>query len=146
MLAHATYNEGDEGMVKLNRVVHQRFDHILWDYDPKVEEKLVDSQHVRLIGTAFRVARKERKITQPIGTAVLQRFQRNMNSFGVDMAVEIFLGMFDSRERPLAKEILERGDHQQPARRGPQGCRAGGEACGGQASHAHQRPERGHAR
>lgn len=103
----ATYNEGYEGMVKLNRAVHQRFDHILWDYDPKVEKALIASEHVRAIGTHFRIARKERKITQPIGTAVLQRFQRNMDAFGVDMAVEIFLGMFDARERTSAKEILD---------------------------------------
>ena len=84
----ATYNEGYEGMVRLNRAVHQRFDHIVWDYSDEVEKVLVKSDAILAIGKAFRQARASRKLSQPIGTAVLQRFVRNMRRFGVEGAVE----------------------------------------------------------
>ena len=103
----ATYNEGYEGMVKLNRAVHQRFDHILWDYSDEVEAELVKSPGVLVIGKAFRAARKNRKLSQPIGTAVLQRFVRNIRRFGVEAAQEVFLGMFDERERRAAEDIFK---------------------------------------
>lgn len=103
----ATYNEGYEGMVKLNKAVHQRFEHILWDYDPAVEAKLVDSPTVLEIGRAFRQARAARTgISTPVSTALLQRIEQNIESFGVDGAVEVFLGMFEARERGTAKDIL----------------------------------------
>ena len=102
----ATYNEGYEGMVKMNKAIHQRFDHILWDYDPEVEKELIKSENVRRIGTCFRAAYKDRKIHTPVGTSLLQRINRNIAIQGVDMALEIFLGMFDARDRPVAEEIL----------------------------------------
>ena len=103
----ATYNEGYEGMVKLNRAVHQRFDHILWDYSDEVELEVVKSPGVLVIGKAFRAARKARKLSQPIGTSVLQRFVRNIRRFGVEGAQEVFLGMFDERERRAAEDIFK---------------------------------------
>lgn len=103
----ATYNEGYQGMVKMNQAVHQRFDHILWDYSDEVERKLIQSPTILLMGSAFRQARKARTLNTPIGTAVLQRMQRNVATLGVPMAVEVFLGMFDARERPVAEAILQ---------------------------------------
>jgi MoxR-like ATPase len=102
-----TYNEGYAGMTKMNQALHQRFDHLLWDYDPAVEAKLVRSATILEIGKAFRLARKARTISTPIGTAVLQRFQRNVEVQGVAMAVETFLGMFEMRERDLATDIFK---------------------------------------
>ena len=103
----ATYNEGYEGMAKLNKAVHQRFDHILWDYSEEVEKKLISSATVLEIGKAFRTARKNRKLKTPVGTAVLERIERNIQSFGVDVTEEIFLGMFTAEERGTAEAILK---------------------------------------
>ena len=39
----ATYNEGYQGIGKMNEALHGRWDHIQWDYDEKVENTLVKS-------------------------------------------------------------------------------------------------------
>ena len=72
----ATYNEGYHGMGKMNEALHQRFDHILWDYDEAVEAKLIKSPTVRLIGQAMRIARKAKKLRTPFGTAAMERLER----------------------------------------------------------------------
>ena len=102
-----TYNEGYEDMAKMNKSLHQRFDHILWDYDTVVEHTLIKNENLHRLAEAFRLAYQNRKINIPVSTALLQRIQRNITVQGVDMAMEIFLGMFDDRHRPVASEILD---------------------------------------
>jgi len=102
----ATYNEGYRGMGKMNEALHQRFDHILWDYDESVETKLVKSPTVRLIAQAFRLAVKNNKLRTPFSTAAMQRLEHNVATFGVDMGVEIMLGMFEGHERDDANAII----------------------------------------
>lgn len=106
----ATYNEGYEGMVKLNKAIHQRFDHILWDYDETVERTLLEksgpADGLLNIAKAMRTARKNHKIGTAVGTLALKRFQRNIGIHGVEQAVEIFYGMFDARDRGVAEEIM----------------------------------------
>jgi MoxR-like ATPase len=104
--AMTTYNEGYEDMAKMNKSLHQRFDHILWDYDPVVEKTLVKNENLHRLAEAFRLAYQNRKINIPVSTALLQRIQRNISIHGVEMALEIFLGMFDERHRIVADEIL----------------------------------------
>jgi MoxR-like ATPase len=101
-----TYNEGYEDMAKMNKSLHQRFDHILWDYDPVVEHTLIKNENLHRLAEAFRTAYQNRKINIPVSTALLQRIQRNIGIHGVEMALEIFLGMFDERHRITADEIL----------------------------------------
>lgn len=101
-----TYNEGYEDMQKMNKALHQRFDHIQWGYDEDVERKLVKNENLHRLAAAFRMAYTNRKINIPVSTALLQRIQRNISVQGVVMAMEIFLGMFDERHRPVAEEIL----------------------------------------
>jgi MoxR-like ATPase len=103
----ATYNEGYEEMSKMNKALHQRFDHILWDYSNEVEQKLIKNEVLLRLAALFRTAYNNRKINIPVSTALLERIKRNIAAMGVEQAVEIFLGMFDERNRSVAQEILD---------------------------------------
>ena len=102
----ATYNEGYRGMGKMNQAFAERFEHILWDYDPAVENKLVKSPTVRLLGEALRNARKASEIQTPIGTSALQRIQRNVHAMGAELAMRVLLGKFDVSERDVVQAII----------------------------------------
>ena len=103
----ATYNEGYRGMGKMNEAFAERFEHILWDYDPAVENRLVKSPTVRLLGEALRNARKASEIQTPIGTSGLQRIQRNVTAMGAELAMQVLLGKFDASERDVVSAIIE---------------------------------------
>lgn len=102
----ATYNEGYRGMGKMNQAFAQRFEHILWDYDPAVENRLIKSPTVRLLGEALRNARKASEIQTPVGTSALQRIQRNVVAMGAELAMSTLLGMFDPSERDVVQAII----------------------------------------
>ena len=102
-----TYNEGYRGGGKMNQAFHQRFEHILWDYDLAVEKELIKkSPTVRLLGEALRNARKASEIQTPVGTSALQRIQRNVGAMGPDLAMHTLLGMFDASERDVVQAII----------------------------------------
>jgi hypothetical protein len=104
-----TYNEGYRGMGDLNEAFLNRFRHIRWDYDEAVESKLITSPAVRLLGDALRLARKanQRGIRTPIGTAALQRLQQDVESFGIDLGCEVFVGMFKNTEADVVREVID---------------------------------------
>ena len=102
-----TYNEGYRGMGKFNEAFAQRFEHIVWGYDDAVENKLIKSPTVRLLGEALRVARRQGTIRTPFGTKALQKFERNVKAFGVEMAAQVVLGMFDASERDVVEAIIQ---------------------------------------
>ena len=104
-----TYNEGYAGMGKMNEAFQNRFRHIRWDYDEAVEAKLVDSPTVLFLGKALREARKanSRGVRTPVGTAALIRLARDVDSFGVELALEVFVGMFQPGETDVVEAIIE---------------------------------------
>ena len=105
----ATMNEGYRGMGELTEALVSRFEHLVWDYDDEVEKKLVKSPTIRLLGEKLRLARKANKIRTPLGTSGLQKIQRNVATFGPEMAMNIMLGQFKPNERDIVASIVEDG-------------------------------------
>lgn len=103
----ATFNEGYRDMGQLNEAFSQRFEHIIWEYDEAVERTLVKSPTIILLGQALRQARQAAMgIRTPFGTSAMQRFKRNVETFGPEMAAGILVGMFPAQERGIVNDIL----------------------------------------
>jgi hypothetical protein len=102
-----TYNEGYRGMGEMNEAFINRFRHIQWGYDQGVELKLIKSAAVRLLGDALRTSRTKNAIRTPIGTAALQKVERDIESFGPVLGLEVLTGMFKSSEREIVQSIIE---------------------------------------
>ena len=64
-----TYNEGYRGMSQMNEAFINRFRHIPWGYDKAVEDKLINSPAIRILGERLRLARAANQIRTPVGTA-----------------------------------------------------------------------------
>ena len=104
-----TYNdENYRGMGDMNEAFINRFRHIKWGYDEDVEAKLIKSPGVRLLGELVRTARRanSRGLRTPVGTAALMRLERDVAAFGVDMALEVFKGMFKHTEYDTIDAII----------------------------------------
>jgi MoxR-like ATPase len=89
-----TYNEGYRGMGEMNEAFINRFRHIPWGYDDKVEKKLVPSAAVRLLGEALRTARaaNQRGLRTPVGTRALKWLCEDIDAFGIEMGLTGFVG------------------------------------------------------
>ena len=102
-----TYNEGYRGMAEMNEAFINRFRHIRWGYDPAVELKLIKSAALRLLGDALRTARQRNSIRTPIGTAALQRAERDVITFGPVVGLQTLTGMFKANEIDVVESIIE---------------------------------------
>ena len=105
-----TYNDGNyRGSGDMNEAFINRFRHIRWDYDEGVEEKLIASPAIRLLGTALRNARRNntKGFRTPVGTAALMRLEEDVQQLGVDLGVEVFKGMFKHTEYDTVSEIID---------------------------------------
>lgn len=102
-----TYNEGYRGMTAMNEAFANRFRHIEWGYDDKVEKKLVPSPVIHLLADALRTARSQNKLRTPVGTAALQRLWRDVQAFGQTMALDVFTAVFQQQEREIVRAIIE---------------------------------------
>jgi len=102
-----TYNEGYRGMAEMNEAFINRFRHIAWGYDKDVERDLIESAAIRLLGEALRTSRQKNAIRTPIGTAALQRVERDITAFGPVLGLEVLVGMFKANEREIVNSIIE---------------------------------------
>jgi len=102
-----TYNEGYRGMGEMNEAFINRFRHIRWGYDGSVELKLIKSAALRLLGDALRTARDRNSIRTPIGTAALQKAERDVMAFGPVVGLGVLVGMFKANEQDVVNSIIE---------------------------------------
>ena len=104
-----TYNEGYRGMGEMNEAFLNRFRHIRWDYSDAVERKLVNSPAIRLLGEALRTARtaNQRGLRTPVGTSALQHLEEDCAAFGIEMGLDIFVGLFKNAEADVVREIID---------------------------------------
>jgi len=102
-----TFNEGYRGMADMNEAFINRFRHIEWGYDEKVEKTLVPSPVIHLLAEALRTARAQSKLRTPVGTASLQRLHLDIQTFGVDLAMSMFVAVFKANERDVVRAIIE---------------------------------------
>jgi MoxR-like ATPase len=98
---------GYRGAGALNEAFTNRFAWLPWNYDEDVEAQLIPSPTVRLLGQAMRLARSERAITTPVGTAALQRLCDDAVRFGVDTALWSFYAMFQPNEKGKVEAIVK---------------------------------------
>lgn len=102
-----SYNDGYRGAGALQEAFANRFTHIPWDYDEKVESTLIKTESVRIIGQAVRNAREKNLITTPVGTRALQEMEAAAHDTGsAEFAVWAFAGMFPGRDRERVELIL----------------------------------------
>jgi MoxR-like ATPase len=102
----ATFNEGYRGMGDLNEAFINRFRTIRWGYDQAVEQKLIHSAAIRLLGDALRTSRDKNSIRTPVGTAALMRLERDVNTFGPVLALEVLTGTFKAQEVSVVEQII----------------------------------------
>jgi len=102
-----TFNEGYRGMSDMNEAFVNRFRHIEWGYDEKVEKALVPSPTIHLLADALRTARDQNKLRTPVGTAALQRLHLDIQTFGPELALDVFVAPFKAQERLIVRSIIE---------------------------------------
>lgn len=101
-----TYNEGYRGMGEMNEAFLNRFRHLTWGYNETVEQRLIKSAAIRTLGDALRTARDKGALRTPVGTAALQRVEADCLTFGPQMGLSIFVGIFKPIERPQVEDIV----------------------------------------
>ena len=103
-----TYNEGYRGMGEMNQAFINRFRaHPAGTTTPTSRASWSSRPAIRLLGDALRTARKANKLRTPVGTAALQRLERDLHSFGTEVALWTFVGMFKANERDIVSTIIE---------------------------------------
>jgi MoxR-like ATPase len=102
-----TMNPNYRGAGALNEAFANRFRHLDWTYDDKVERSLIPNDAVRTLGDALRQARATGHVRTPVGTSALMRLADDCVSDGVDMALFVLTSMFTSDERLVVDEIIE---------------------------------------
>ena len=103
-----TYNDGGyRGMSDMNEAFLNRFRHLTWGYNSQVEEKLITSPAIRLLGDYLRTAYGKKVLRTPVGTSALQNCVMDCYQFGPEMGLSIFMGLFKSgAERLQVEEII----------------------------------------
>lgn len=98
---------GYRGTSPLNEAFANRFTkRIPWGYDRDVETKLLGSPALVLLGESLREARRLGTLTTPVGTKLLMDLKRDINALGIDIALSLFYGFFDDRERAKVEAIV----------------------------------------
>lgn len=103
----ATINPGYKGTQAMAEASSNRFRWLPWDYDPNTERILIPSTSIRVFGEALREAYKDKAITMPVGTSVLQRLNDDCAEYGAENALWAFLGLFNPVERRRVTDILD---------------------------------------
>jgi len=103
----ATMNPNYRGAGALNEAFANRFRHLEWEYDAKVERRLVPNEGCRLLGQALRNARAQGHIRTPVGTSALMRLAQDVAEDGADMALYSLLSMFTPTEKEHVNEVIE---------------------------------------
>ena len=102
----ATMNLNYEGTKPLNEALKDRFTLTLdFEYDSSVEEKLITNKTILTFAEKLRISYSNQEIVTPISTRTLIAFQRNIKTFGKNVAERILFNRFDKLEQKVVKEI-----------------------------------------
>lgn len=102
-----SYNPDYEGTRPLNEAFKNRFGlKLFFDYDQKIEVKLVSSDVLLAIAGLLRESHNSGEIETPVSTNMLMEFEDIAYDIGFDFAVENFLNAFSPAERSSVKEVL----------------------------------------
>ena len=108
----ATMNPDYIGTTPLNFAFRNRFDiQIPWDYDDKVESKLVSSKALLVVAKQLRVEANKGQYETPISTNMLQEFVNFVDPLGYEFAVENFIAHFNSDEAASVRLVFQTHEH-----------------------------------
>jgi len=108
----ATMNPDYIGTTPLNFAFRNRFDiQIPWDYDDKVESKLVSSKALLVVAKQLRVEANKGQYETPISTNMLQEFVNFVDPLGYEFAVENFIAHFSSDEAASVRLVFQTHEH-----------------------------------
>lgn len=104
----ADMNPDYEGTRPLNKAFRNRFAvQVFWDYDDKVESKLVTSNALRSMGQKFRTQQKDGAIETPCSTNMLMEFEDIIKELGWDFAKANFVNHFAGDERQAVGTVVD---------------------------------------
>lgn len=107
VLIIADMNPGYEGTRPLNKAFRNRFSiQMVWDYDPKVENKLVGSKTLMKIAKDIRAQAVNGEYTTPMGTNMLIEFEQIATGLGYDFAVQNIANHFTDTERDSVTKMF----------------------------------------
>jgi MoxR-like ATPase len=99
-----SYNEGYRGTAPLQEAFANRFSHLTWDYDDEVEKELLHFATVREFAKEIRLMRQNVTVRTPVGVTLFQKFEEDLQAYGVECAFWKFCGVFtpDEKARVIA--------------------------------------------
>jgi len=107
-LLHNTMNPDYEGTKPLNAALKDRFHvSLYYDYDEVIEKQLVKSDEIRKLAAKLRPLYKKGELLTPVSTRGLMQFEKNIEVFGHDAAVESFLNRFNRDEAQSIRGAME---------------------------------------
>ena len=104
----ATMNPDYIGTTPLNFAFRNRFDmQIPWDYDSKVESKLVKSKALMTLINQLRAEASKGQYETPISTNMLMEFERFIELLDYNFAVENFIAHFGADEQASVRLVFQ---------------------------------------
>lgn len=108
----ATMNPEYTGTTALNKAMRNRFSiQIPWDYDTKVEAKLVSSKNLMAVAGQLREEAAKGQYETPISTNMLMEFCEFVPRLGYEFAVDNFIAHFDEHEQPSVRLVFQTHEH-----------------------------------
>jgi AAA+ superfamily predicted ATPase len=108
----ATMNPDYIGTTQLNFAFRNRFDiQIPWDYDDKVEGKLVKSKALLTMAKMLRNEAAKGQYETPISTNMLMEFDHFVDALGYEFAVENFIAHFSIDEQASVRLVFQTHEH-----------------------------------
>lgn len=108
LLIVADMNPDYEGTRRLNKAFRNRFAiQLFWDYDPKVEASLVQSENLRNIASKIRADVAQGLYSTPVSTNMLMEFEKIATQMDFEFALMNFCNHFAPDERPAIKGVLD---------------------------------------
>jgi hypothetical protein len=104
----ATMNPSYIGTVPLNFAFRNRFGvQIAWDYDDKVESKLIKNEAILVLIRQLRNEAARGEIETPISTNMAMELERFMTQFNYEFAIENFIAHFDLEEQEKIRLVFQ---------------------------------------
>lgn len=103
----ATMNPSYVGTVPLNYAFRNRFAlQLFWDYDDKVEAKLIKSEAIRIVAKQLRSEAAKGEFETPISTNMLMELEQFIVIFNYEFAIENFIAHFDLEEQDKVRLVF----------------------------------------
>ena len=103
----ATMNPDYEGTKPLNQALQDRFEIIKFDYDDKIERKLINSRKLLKFAKRVRETFRKGEIATPLSTRALISYEKNLSLFGKNIARELLLNKFKPEESKSVGEVFD---------------------------------------